>query len=135
MLNVWRLSTTDRPHYLEITTGYVPSAMSQEEHRSSFGRLAQSWSEHLLDMQKVTRSSRVPPIPMKSNSKSQAPNPPSMLSLGTKRKQTLITKIVNSKLQNILRGYLNFGFPDPFRARTGRYCLDTLRLMHMERAS
>ncbi len=25
------------------------------------GRLAQPWLEHLLDMQKVTRSSRVPP--------------------------------------------------------------------------
>ncbi len=34
------------------------------------GRLAQSWLERLLDMQEVTRSSRVPPI-LHSNPKFQ----------------------------------------------------------------
>jgi hypothetical protein len=62
MSKLGQLSPADRFHHLKVAIGYLPLAISQEEQCSSLGRLAQSWLEHLLDMQKVTRSSRVPPI-------------------------------------------------------------------------
>ncbi len=56
----------------------------------NYGRLAQHWLERLLDMQKVTRSSRVLPITCK-NSKYKTLN----------LKQTQISKIQNPKFRFI----------------------------------